>query len=243
MSDITFAPWKTMAELQLKFVEARGVYQKNAAEAELRNAQAAYELARTKGELANVRAKEAFLKQVQLDLARMNRRRRQMEKRIDLIADMAKNAAMIRNGERLHSSLLGPLWQGYNYFTKFAPQSVLDEIMETAIDRRARTKTNFVVVRDKSTADQDVAADIENVLELIEWVRTNRYMPKKGKPAYRQITSAFGLIAAVAEPEIAKLQEALQEIDKGVHDAWKPIELLGLQWSSVSPPPGRPATT
>lgn len=228
MAELTFDQWKSMAELQLKFMDSLGAYQAKVAEAELKQAEANYQNAKTQDLLMIVRAKEAVVRQLELDMYNMNRTKHKRQAHIDQIGSMGKKAAMIREGDHLDIQLVGALWQGYEYFSKLVPSSILDQIMDTQIDSRAREANNFVLLRDKTTPCINVPTDLANVIELIEWMRGQHYMPKRGKYAYRQIIDAFGLIAGVADIEIAKIQKDLADMEKGTYETWKPVELLGI---------------
>ena len=225
----SFDRWIAMAELQLKFLDARGSYRIKVAEAELKLAQAEYERAKTADLLEVVKSKKRLVNQMNLDFNRVNRNRYRMEQRVKLISSSVSNVSRIRNGERLDSRLLGLLWQGFDFFYRLTSQSIIDQIMSMKIDNCSRSRDNFVLVRDKSFECQNVSSDLENVLELIGWIRLKNYMPRIGKPAYGQILTAFNLIASGADSEIAKLREDLASIEDRTYDIWKPVELLGMK--------------
>jgi hypothetical protein len=236
--DPLFDRWKAMADYQIKFIDALGNYKKNVAEAELTEAQAEYENVKTEELLTIVRAKQDAVRQMELDLAALNRLRYQAQQRSVLIHDMAGNVAIIRRGQHIDSQMLTWLWQGYDFFMKLAPQEVLDELMDLPVDPKAKAGTNFVLVRDPTISCHDAPDDCDNMLQFIDWLREMRYMAKIGNIAYREVTDAFGLVGGAVQPEIDKLQEAMAAMENHTYDAWQPAQLLGLpsQPSNVAKP-------
>lgn len=219
--DPKFEQWKAMAEIQLKFIEKLGEYKLNAARTEL--TQAVAENLRTV-----IRAKRRIVQELEQSFRRLNRMRYLMGQRAELIGKMAGKANMIRRGERLSKELVSRMWQGYGFFEKLVPFEVLEQIMEMEIQSATCSGRNYSYVRDRSTECVDVPDDLQNVFELIEWIRSKRYMPRKGKPAYRQIVKAFSLMAKVAETRTAQLSKDLRQMEKSTYETWKPVELLGI---------------
>ena len=134
---------------------------------------------------------------------------------------------MIRSGEHSDGGLQGPLWQGYTFFPQQTGSAVLlTEIEMKPVPEEARSGDNYASLRDKDATCEDVPDKKETVGQLIEWVRSQHYIPRIGTPAYSTITAAFSALADVAPPEIAKLQAALDQMQKGTYDAWKPVDIL-----------------
>jgi hypothetical protein len=237
--------WKDMGDLQVKYLDSLGNYQLHAAQADLADAQAGLTTAQAAHELEKVQelkvlveAKRRVVKQCELDFARLTQARRKNEQHIQQIANMAKNADMIRSGEHLDVELQACLWQGYMFFRTLAPQSSLDKIDLKPIPEDARSGDNYVLLRDKDATCEDVPAKRKTVGQLIEWVRSQHYMPEIGTAAYSTITTAFSALAEVAQPEITKLQTALEQMQKGTYDAWKPVDILqiGLEGEKAKSP-------
>ncbi len=236
--DPLFDRWKAMADYQIKFIDAVGNYKKNLAEADLTEAQANYEQAKTEELLTVVREKQDLVRQMELDLRNLNRLRYQAQQRSSLIHDMIVKVTMIRRGQHLDPDMLSLMWQGYDFFMKMTPQKTLDELMDLQVDPAVKTGSNYALVRDRTINCHDVPPDCENMLQLLDWLHDMRYMPKIGNVAYRAITDAFGLIGGGGQAEIDKLDKAFEEIKTNTYNAWGTLQLLGLpaQPSAVTKP-------
>lgn len=238
-ADSTFQQWTAMADLQIKFIDTLGNYKKNVAQGELTEAQARYQDAQTEELLTVVREKQDLVHQMELDLAALNRLRYQVQQRSAVIRDMVGKVTAIRRGPHLDPEMLTLVWQGYDFFMNQVPQDVLDKLMDEKVSPVAGAGSNFVLVRNRTVTCHDAPADCDNVLQLIDWIREMRYMPKVGTVAYREVTDAFASIGGAASPEIVKLLDSLDAMQKRTYDAWQPVQLLGLpaQQSNV-PKPG-----
>lgn len=213
--------WEKMAELQVKLIEVVGKHKLDVAKAEVVKAAAAQEWA-----IANMKARVA--QELESALGRMKQIRRDAEKHIAQIKNAASRMLFIRKGEELDPDNVAHIWVGFSFFQNLVPQSTLDSLMDTPLEDASRRGTSYSYNRDKSVVCDDVPADVENVLMLVSWLKSRRYLPRVGTKAYRQVTQAFSVIAGAADTEIEKLNQIAKKIETGTYKTWNPLALAAL---------------
>ncbi len=216
-----FERWKTMAELQLQFIETLGNYKLTTARAELVRAVMA-------GQWAVARMKAQVVDQLERSLRRMWRLRNQTDRRVRRLDRQAKAAARIRDGQQLEPSQLARMWAAYTVFERATPMGVLETIINSPLEPESQRGMAYADLRHPESPCANPPSSVDNVHALIHWIRRRRYMPKKGTQAYRQIVGAFADIAAVADLEIERLQQQLLALEQRTYDTWKPLAVAAL---------------
>jgi methyl-accepting chemotaxis protein len=224
-----FERWKDVLELQSKYITALGSYKKDHALGVLRQAVAA-------GEFRKARQAEAVVQQIEAAMHRLRHYQRKMARRIATIERKAADAAMIRRGEHLPANLLGRMWAGFAFFQRQCPQDVVAKLCRTALTKDARTGENFCHNRYPDRSCADVPSDVTTVDGLMAWLQSRHYMPRRGTPAYAQVTEAFAQVAAASQQQVKSLEESLAALEKGAVQTWKPMMLALMLDDDVAKP-------
>jgi hypothetical protein len=222
-----FQRWIDAMEMESKYVIALGDYKKNQALGTLREAVAA-------GQIAKARHAATVVRELENAMLGVKRHRRRVTNRIRTIEFKAADVSLVRHGENLSPDLLGRMWAGLAFFSRLAPQEVINKLSTTPIAKDARDGANYCLVREPSVPCSSVPETVNSMAGLLTWMQTNRVMPRRGKPAFAQVTAAFSQVAAGAEGYARPLEASLREMEQGVLDAWKPMMLAILADDDVS---------
>jgi hypothetical protein len=222
-----FQRWIDAMEMESKYVIALGDYKRNQALGTLREAVAA-------GQIAKARHAEAVVRELEHAMLGVRRHRRKVTNLVRTIEMKAADVSLVRHGENLSPDLLGRMWAGLAFFSRLAPQEVLNKLSTTPIEKDVRDGANYCLVREPSVPCRSVPETVGSVGGLLAWMQTNRVMPRRGKPAFAQVTAAFSQVASGVEGYTKPLEASLREMEHGVLDAWKPMMLAILADDDVS---------
>lgn len=223
MADLeqAFEQWKTLAELQLQFVEKLGEHKLNVARSDLIQAVAAQHW-------AVARMKATVAKELETSLNRLHRQRHIVARHLHRLSRHAQSAAKISSGEDLSASQLTLMWAGYTVFERLAPATVLDELAQLQLPEEARDGSYFADPRFPGQRCPDAPPETRSVLTLIGWLQRNRLVPRRGTEPYRHVVNAFHRVASVAAEESQKLQQWLRALEQQTYDTWQPVVLAAL---------------
>jgi hypothetical protein len=213
--------WQTMAQVQVKFIEALAQYKLHAAQADLTHAVAA-------GEWVVARMKAELVRELETSLRRLNRLRHTTARRVARLERHARDLARIRSGEDLDPSQLARVWGAYSVFERAVPAATLEQIMAMPLDASSRPGTNFADVRRPERSCPAVPDTVDNAHALLAWMKRRGLVPRRGSAAYRQVLQAIGELAAFATQEISSLETSLREMQQGTYNAWQPVVLAAL---------------
>lgn len=213
--------WESMAQVQVKFLEALAHYKLAAAQADLAHAVAA-------GEWAVARMKADLVRELETSLRRLNRLRHTTARRAARLERQSRDLARIRSGEDLDPTQLARMWGAYTILERAVPAATLDQVLAMPLDAASRPGTNFVDVRRPERACPAVPDSVDNVHALLAWMKRRQLVPRRGSAAYRQTLRALGALAAFATQETTSLETALREMQQGTYNAWQPVVLAGL---------------
>jgi hypothetical protein len=219
--DNAFGRWKTMAELQLKFVEVLAQHKLETAKAELVAAVAG-------SEWSVARMKAHVAQELGVVLKRLRRLRAQTGRHVERLDQHAKAISRIRSGEDLSSDQLSRMWAAFTVFERMAPPATIEELSGTGVHAGGREATGYVNVRRPEVPCSAPPASIDNVHALIGWIKRQGYVPRRGTHAYRQVIAAMARIADVANSQIKLLEQYLRDLEKRVYDTWQPVVLAAL---------------
>lgn len=222
-----FQRWSDAMEMESKYVIALGDYKKNQALGTLREAVAA-------GQFAKARHAETVVRELENAMLGVKRHRRIVTNRIRTIETKAADVSLVRHGENLSPDLLGRMWAGLAFFSRLAPQDVLNKLSTAPIAKEVRDGEDYCLVREPSVPCSSVPDTVTTVAGLLTWMQTSRVMPRRGRPAFAQVTAAFAQIASGAEGHTKPLEASLREMEQGVLNAWKPMMLAILADDDVS---------
>ncbi|MCU0959792.1 MAG: hypothetical protein MUF48_06775 [Pirellulaceae bacterium] len=213
--------WQTMAQVQVRFIEALGQYKLHVAQAELVQAAAA-------GEWAVARIKAELVQELQTSLRRLNRARHTTARRVERLERHARALARIRSGEDLDPADLPLVWGAYTVFERAVPAATLERLMAMPLAASSRPGANFADVRRPTRSCPAVPDTVDNVHALLAWLKRRGLVPRRGSAAYRQALQAIGTLADFAAAEVTSLTSALRGIEQGTYDAWQPVVLAAL---------------
>jgi hypothetical protein len=223
MTDLELAltHWQTMAELQVKFIEALGQYKAEVAKADMMAAV-------TAGEWAVARMKARVVQELEASLKRLTRLRATTARRVERLERHTRDLGKIRSGEDLPGSQLPLMWGAYTVFERSAPAPVLEKIIDTPLHASARLGSSYADPRRPRSTCPDPPETVDNVHALIGWLKRRGYVPRRGSQAYRQVIEAITAIGDSARGEIETLEKALREIEQGTYDTWQPVVIAAL---------------
>jgi hypothetical protein len=213
--------WQTMAQLQVKFVEALGQYKVDVARAELTDAVAA-------GEWEVARMKAQVVKELEASLRRLNRQRTTTARRVARLDRQVRNLAKIRGGEDVTATQLTLLWAAYRVFERSVPAETLEKILNTPLHDESRQGCSYVDPHLPQRPCPNPPDSVDNVHALIAWLQQHRFLPRRGTAAYRQVMAALTTFGDYAASEVAALEQSLRDIEQGTYSTWQPVMIAGL---------------
>jgi hypothetical protein len=219
--ELAFEYWKTAMELRLEFIEKLGQFKLDSARSDLVQAAAA-------GEWAVARMKARVAVELESALQRLRHVRTKTDRRIRRLDRLVRSAAKIRNAEDIPPNELTRMWAAFTVLERLAPAAIIARLGETRLATESRGAANYARPGHPQFGCPDLPESIANVHALIGWLKRNRFVPRRGMPAYKQIVTAFTDTAAVAGSQIDQLQTALRELEQGTFDVWKPLVIAGL---------------
>jgi hypothetical protein len=219
--NINFTNWKEAAELQLKFIEQLGKYKLNVAQAELTAAVA-------EGERAVAAARRAVIRELEAAMKRLTRSRRVILDQADDWARLGNQLSRVQNGSDIGRTAIVPMWTAFQVCLRTVSTENRGKIMDITLTATDRKGTNFADVRSEHASDTvtDVPSDLENILELIQWLRSKKWvMPKVGKRVWQKTCDAFDIMAQFGVGEIKRLNDLSASIEEKTYKTWQPIQL------------------
>jgi hypothetical protein len=219
--DKAFDRWFRLAELQLDFLDRWGTYKLNVARADLLRAAAA-------GQYAVARIKHRVARELADALRRLRRNRRMYLQRARRWAQQSRQLALVRLGEEVTVRQWGRLWAAFRVFENRVSWEVIETIMKAPVQAASRRVSQYVRIASSGRAVEPVPAAVENVYQLIAWLKEQRQMPRRGTIAYQQVVWAFGRLTGFAVEEISRLERLLKAVEQETLDAWQPVTLAAL---------------
>lgn len=219
--NINFTNWKEAAELQLKFIEELGQYKLNAAQAELTQAVA-------DGEKAVAAGRRAVIKELEAAMKRLTRSRKVILDQADDWLRLGGHLSRVQNGSDIGRTAIVPMWTAFQVCLRTISRENREKIMSIGLTATDRKGSNFADVRSEHASETipDLPSDMENILEMIQWLRTQKWvMPKVGKKVWQKMSDAFDLMAQFGASEVKRLNDYLSAMQDKSYETWKPIQL------------------
>jgi hypothetical protein len=221
--------WKAVADAQLKLIEVVAAYRKANAEAELLEAQARYEDEKTEELAVLVRAKRDAIQQMELEFWQLNKERHVAKYQQGLINRRVGQASLLYRGQALPADWLSDAWEGWLWLLQHANAAISKASREARITDAERAKEDFFSPRKKAEAVEDVPQSVGNPLQLLEWCREQRLVPRTGSKAYEHMELLLEAASAPAIAQLEKIEIAFQAMRGKTYNAWQPLELLKLR--------------
>jgi hypothetical protein len=76
--------------------------------------------------------------------------------------------------------------------------------------------------------------DVKNALQLMQWLRDKRYIPKGGNPAQLVVVKLFKEINSVAHKSLEDIKKRMKAIRDDTYDAWDFNAILGVPGDSTA---------
>ncbi len=210
------------------FVRALGQYKLNVAQAELAEAQAA-------GQIERAMILDTVRMQLYSDLQRLDAESQVAERRIHDLQVKARYALKLLEGRTVAGSF-GSVRDCYKYFETRAMIEA-DEALFKPLSASGEGVTGADFL-DNHSPDRPCldpkAADLRNVLTLINWTFPMQYLARPGTPAMFLFVQLFRAIGSVAGETVGQLNQYIDQIRKNTYDTWKPVMLAGLDASAAA---------
>ncbi len=220
MDEVSFADWTERFKAYIDYIKALGQYKLSVAQAEKVAAE-------TANELAAVRAKLLVIRQLERDLRAFQRTQNGLQQEIARIKQREKNALLFLRGTRITSASFTKAWAGYTWFESRAFVEVGEALFDIAVPSAARTAANFVATRTDGNV-VEAPADVENALQLMDFLKSHRFIAKRGGQAQCVVVQLYIKINSVAEKTVAEIEQRLSEIRQKTYQAWNFNALLGV---------------
>jgi hypothetical protein len=215
----SFEDWTNRLKVYNDYIKALADYRKAAAEAVLKEAQAA-------GEWAKVKAMQVVIRQMVLELQRLNRQRARVAKEIKRITELARRARPLLSGRQLGA--FASAWSAYQQFEQKALLESTTDLYSIPVPESARAASHFLDNRAPARPCEPLPKDVVTALGLAAWLRSMKYMARSGTPPHQSLAHLFRAINGVAQQEVKVMQEAIEQMRKGTYDAWKPSTIIGV---------------
>ncbi len=196
LADADFSRWQGAAEAQRKWLETLAECRVKAAQAELTEAQAEYQRAKTVEKLTIVRAKMMLVDRMERDFKRLREQEYQHDRDMRRWRERIQSANNVRNLPSLSPESVALVWVAWRFFLARCP-------VETA----------------KALAES-------GAVEFVESLRRERRRPEVGSPEHIRLIEAFGQLATSADAIRDAAEAHIAAIRAGTFDLWKPIQLL-----------------
>jgi hypothetical protein len=214
--DFYIQAFQAQAKAQVDWLNALGQYAINAANARRAEAVAAADEA-----VAEVKLAEA--RQLELDMARVNSQRYQVQQQLAHVAQHAGDLAGV-------IAAVDPwrAWNGWKYFLIHSDAAVRTKLSAMTTPPDALTADNWTA----SCGD----APPGNVIQLAAWLSTNSALPNLGGSAWQLFNQALGVFSDNARVQADLLNAAYDKMAAGFYQTWDPLKLLSLP--TDNPPSG-----
>lgn len=219
--DVSFADWTARLAEFNKYIAAL-------ADFKLKASQAALNQAKADGIQWEIRKQQLVMRQLQTDLRIFNRARGSLNREQAAMRARAKRVLTLMRGRRISPKGFHSSWIAYTWFEARALLSEGgDALYDVEVSSRERTAANFVPIA--SNKDPIAAPDeIENGLQLVDWLREMRFMAKSGSRAQRVVAKVLSVINQVAKNDIDEMQTRIEAMRDDTYDAWNLPSILGV---------------
>jgi hypothetical protein len=222
VADEAFEKQLKWAELQLKATEVYGKYLKDQADARKTDAEALAQEEKDQA-LASLRS------QLDKDLQLLNRHRRSYEIIAEILKKDQSKLTPLKTGYKpADLPTLYAIHEALSRILAVIDSSVLVAFYSTAVEAKAKTADNFVLVS-KSAVEKDAPLHIDNLGSLLDWTKINGLFFRKASPAHLAVLKGIGEIDLALDKKVNALQAAIETAKTGDEQSIKALsELMGL---------------
>ena len=224
--DVSFADWTDRLKVYNEYIKALADYKLKAAQAEVQIAQAA-------NIWATVRAKQIVMRQIERDLRAYNRARAQITNEIKRVRKKDKSAQLLLRGNSIQSVSFTRAWLGYVFFESRTLLESGDALYDIQVPSTSRRASNFICIG-SAAGPIDAPDEIENVLQLMQWLKDQRYITAGGSRAQQVVVRLFRAIASVAKKTTDELQSRMVKMRDGTYEPWNFNGILGVSTNSAA---------
>lgn len=204
--------WRVLADLQVKYIEALGKAKLNAVKARLAHTEA-----------IRISAVLRLARRLEDALSQMEQLRYHTRTKIANIEARLKDLELISRGDQLDSSLCEHVWVGFRFFIRICSDPTIRKLVQTPIPESIRAKENYTVMYPVDGPEPTEMPSVDqNMIQLLNWLQSQRYMPKYGTEAHYTVIAAF---VDVATPPP---QPSINEIQEGAKTGVWPTPLISL---------------
>ena len=214
--DIYTQAFAAQAKVQVDWLNALGQFALNEA-----NARRAEAVATGDTAIAQVKLDEA--RQLELDMARVNSHRYQVQQQLAYANEHAKDLAQVMGG-------VDPVraWMGWKYFLLHSNAAVQTKLCAMTASPAALRPENWTPPCGDALAG--------NVVQLAAWARKENTLPEEGSEAWQLFSRAVGVFTDAAQSQADAFNAACDAMAAGLYKTWDPLKLLSLPMDS--PPQG-----
>lgn len=216
-----FEIWRDVYALQIDFLRELGNYKLNAAKSDLVAAVAS-------NQLAVARMKAHIAQELQGALRRLHQMEGRTATKSKRIMTMARNAAYIQNGDDMTRTRMQLMWAAYKVFERMVPIKQLEQTMLIDLHPGARKGTQYVNKAEPSEHCHDIPEHVDNAHMLVGYIKRRHYLPIRGTQAHRHVLKVFEAIADIAQAQLDKMQNAIEEMRTNTYKVWNPLIIAGL---------------
>jgi len=128
LADADFSRWQGAAEQERKWIETLAECRLKYAQADLTEAQAAYELAKTADKLQDVRKKYALMARMERELQQLRQSEYRHRQEMKRLANNALAASAVRNLPHISPQSVAAMWNAWRYFLRRCPEKVVAKL-------------------------------------------------------------------------------------------------------------------
>lgn len=211
----TFAEWTERLKVFGELLKADGERRLNLAKASLEEARAA-------GQIIKVRALQQLLKHLETERRQLLKQRRKLERQIDTINADGKLVERLLRGRCFDTMQFG---RARSTLRRYLADALLEDagqsLFSASIPQKAKSASNFVNCKANSPTSKPAPDELENGLELVDWMLTNRHIPLLGKPAHKVLRDVIAAIDNVAGVTVKELEDVLDKVVNNKLDTWQ----------------------
>jgi hypothetical protein len=219
VAQASFADWTERLKVYNDYIRALADLKLKTAEADLQNARAA-------NEMAVVRLKEVVIGQLERDLRAFNRAIASERRSLEQFNKKDRAARLLLRGSRILSGSFVSGWSGYVFFESRALLEAGDRLFRIRVSKAARKSSNFISISNQQTAD-DAPPDIENALQLMQWLHEKRYLAARGSMGQFVVVKLFQEINQIAKDAAEAIRTRMSEMRSTTYDVWKLRTIFG----------------